>query len=178
MTGPEAPLRTRPAFDGDDWSELRDAQAAVMRQDIAVIGGTCMQAYHLAARITDIKNDVIHQQISGDIALDHRALGVAQAHLAAHWRLIHGHTCPRLPEVIPYDQEIRDWQSWLDREVRRWFHGAPQLVRLVCRAMAFQNTHTGILAEMDLWDALKEVYPLTPPRQGDFWDDPQSYLPR
>ncbi len=171
--------RTYPVFEGDDWHELRDAQYDQRENDLAIIMGRVCDMYLRASVVMAREDDPVAEAIRAGRFFDARSLMVAHAHLAAFWRLKHGHVNPSLPGILDMWSLLDAWENWVMHEVTLWILDNPRLVRLsalVC-ARSLVQTRDTIVAEMDLWDALKEYYALPPPDQGDLFDDPASYTP-
>lgn len=169
--------QTRPVFLGDDWWELRDAQSAGRAELMARLAGLVCAFYQRAAVVTGRETDPVAIAFRKEKLFDLRAVYVAHDHLAGHWRLIQGHVHPPIPGLCDIPRMLDDWRDWAMSEGRRWIVDQPILLRRFALVFAFSRTRDSLLHEMDLWDALKEHYPLTPPDQGDFFDDPASYTP-
>lgn len=173
LAGPHA----RQVFFGDDWPELRDAQAAGRADLAARLAGRVRDMYLRAAVVAGRETDPVAIALRNDQDCDLRAVYGAHDHLAGHWRLIRGHLLPPPGEPCDLAPLLRDWQDWAMSEAGLWIVDQPLLVRRFALAFVFSRTSDSLCHAIDLWDALKEHYPLTPPAQGDFFDDPASYTP-
>lgn len=169
--------QTRPVFFGDDWAELRDAQTTARAEAMARLAGCVCRTFLRAAVVMGRETDPAAIALRRDLLFDLRATYVAHDHLAGHWRLVQGHVHPPIPGLCDIRRMVRDWQDWALREASLWVLDQPLLLRRFALVIAYSRTGDSLLHELDLWDTLKEQYPLTPPAQGDFFDDPASYTP-
>lgn len=170
-TDPDAPPQTPEHFLGDCWHELRAAQTATRRDDLAEIAGQVTAMYRRASIVMGREDDPVAEALEAGPFFDGRSLIVAHAHLAAWRRLRQGHVHWPLPGIIDLDPLLREWSKWVRYEVVVWILRRPRLIRLattvVARSLA-QRVAT-IEAERDLWDGLRAEYPLPPNPQRDLF---------
>lgn len=166
--------RTPPSFAGDDWHELRDIQLDHAAELLSRMAGRCAESYLRAAVVLDRENDAVAQSLRAEKTFDLRTLRVALAHMAAFWR--HGDSLPdpMLPGLSDPYRWLDQWADWAMSECTLWIIDNPRLIRLFCLVLVQQNTADGIIAEWNLWDALKEHYPVPPNPQRDLFAPPDS----
>lgn len=175
MTGYEPyEARTVPSFPGDDWHELRDLQSDYAAHVLSRMAGRCAEFYLRSAVVLDREDDAVAQCLRAESKFDLRTLYVAHAHMAAFWR--HGDNLPdlMLPGLSDLYRFQDQWADWAMSECTLWIVDNPRLIRLFCLVLVQQNTADGIVAECDLWDALKDHYPVPPNPQRDFFAPPDS----
>ena len=170
-------VRTRPAFKGDDWQELRDEQARWAADTMSRVVGEVKLYFQRAAVATDTQDSLLARTLRGEKEFDLRTVYVAHGHMAAHWRLSNGHLNPTLPELSRVDRLADEFMDWAKREPTQWFFENPRLLHLFAVATAGWQSVNTLQNEMALWDELKSWYPLPPPENLDLFDDPASYSP-
>jgi hypothetical protein len=171
--------RSRPYFHGDDWHELRDAQYDDRWEDLAMMVGRVSDMYRRASVVMGREDDPVAEALRAGPYFDGRSLTVAHAHLAAFWRLRNGHVNPSLPGLLDLEPLLAEWRRWVIDEVTLWIIHRPILVRraaLVTTRSLVQRTGT-ILAEAELWESLKEFYPLPPPDHPELFDGRGAWPP-
>lgn len=167
--------RSQPGFHGDDWHELRDAQHDQRWDDLAVMVGRISDTYRRASVVMGCEDDPVAEALRAGPFFDGRSLVVAHSYLAAFWRHANGHVNPSLPGMLDLGPLLGQWRSWMRREASFWIIHHPILVRrvaLVATRSLVQRVDT-IVAEMDLWESLREFYPLPPPDHADRLDGPE-----
>ncbi|MCA0271654.1 MAG: hypothetical protein LCH69_06260 [Proteobacteria bacterium] len=166
--------RTLPSFPGDDWHELRDLQMHNPWDALSRMAGLCADFYLRAAKVLDRDDDAAAQCLRDEKNFDFRTLYVTYAHMAAYWRYSGHLPDPMLPGMSDLDRLRQQWHDWAIAECTLWCLDNPRLVRLFCLVLVQQNTADGIVAEWNLWDEIKEHYPLPPNPQRDLFAPPDS----
>lgn len=170
-------IRTRPMFKGDDWQELRDSQARWAADTMSRVVGEVNHYYQRAAVATGTQESLLARALRGEKEFDLRTVYVAHGHMAAHWRLANGHVNPTLPGLYQVDRHTEEFMEWAWKEPANWFFENPGLIHLFAVVIEGWQSVNTLLNEMALWDELKAWYPLPPPENLDFFDDPASYSP-
>ena len=168
--------RSRPNFKGDLHHDIRDHMLDCRNDTLSMWTGKAVDRYLAACRLLDIRDDPVADSLETFNAFDPATLTVAHDYLAAHWRYVHlpDHLSDRMP-VFPdipgaSDQGIRNslgvclcaFRHWLTLMVEFDATHAPVVLRRLCLVLVQQNTEQGIMAEIDLFDTLRQHYPLPP----------------
>lgn len=144
-------------FKDDNDQDLQSQQHDCYREVLAVIAERCIRHYEAACRITGAKPSAPSKNI-GQIGtgFDHRVLQPVHDLMAGYWRWHTGRHEPHMPGLEP--GSIEDWKIWARDEVDDWALYAPEIVRHVVTALAYQNTDEGYKAENTAIETLKDRY--------------------
>jgi hypothetical protein len=161
--------KTAMNFAGDLQHDLRDHQAQRRDQTIAIWASDIAQAYAEAAAVLGISDDPIAICLEQDDKIDARTLSIAHDHMAAHWRqtalaaaLTHPQTegHDRRYDLACYGALLQEFRLWLTTTSRSGAPHRSRYIRLFCLVLVQQNTRQGILAEIDLYRFLAQIFPI------------------
>lgn len=167
--------RSRPNFAGDLQHDVRDSMLEGRAETLAIWTGLAANHYLAAAHLLAIKDDPVADSLEVFPHFDLHSLQVAHDHMAAHWRQ------RWMPEFLsatyPYVGDTPDYprchyrrsiagclygfRLWLQLTTDKDARHHPVVIRRLCLVLVQQNTTTGYLAEMDLFETLRARYPVT-----------------
>lgn len=144
---------------GSGVAVMRDVQREVAHITLRDLATHAAQAYMAAARVVG-RSDAVVDCLQAEMVFDLRTVWVAHEYMADFWCNMPGRTLRQ----TCWSGEAARWMAWAAEEPWRWMRQEPGLLRAFCLVLVQQNNSKGILAEMDLWDALCRAYPM-PGRQ-------------
>lgn len=144
-------------FKDDRDHDLQSQQHDCYRAVLAVIAERCIRHHEAACHITGAEPSALSKNIGQTKAgFDHRVLQPVHDLMAGYWRWYTGRLEPHMPGLEP--NGIEDWKAWARQEVDDWALYAPEIVRHVVTALAYQNADKGYEAEKEALEALKNRY--------------------
>ena len=144
-------------FKDDSDYDLQSQQHDCYRAVLTVIAERCIRHYEAACRITGAEPSAPSKNIGqAKTGFDHRVLQPVHDLMAGYWRWHTGRHEPHMPGLEP--NGIDDWKAWVRQEVDDWALYAPEIVRHVVTALAYQNADKGYEAENMALEALKDRY--------------------
>lgn len=145
-------------FKDDHDYDLQNQQHGCYREVLGLIADRCIRHYKAAERMTGRDQSVLSNKLGrSDFTFDHRILQSAHDIMASYWRWHTGRHEPHMPGLEP--NGIDDWKAWARQEVDDWALYAPEIVRHVVTALAYQNTdNKGYQAEEAALTMLKDRY--------------------
>lgn len=148
---------TGSCFKDDHDHDLQSQQHECYRAVLAVIAERCIRHYEAACSITGMEPSALSKNIGqAKTGFDHRVLQPAHDLMAGYWRWHTGRHEPHMPGLEP--SGIDDWKAWVQQEVDDWALCAPEIIRHVVTALAYQNTDEGYKAENIAIETLKDRY--------------------
>jgi hypothetical protein len=155
----------RPAFVGDDFDALRREQN--WNAPRAAIVDQVTRNYLRAAAAAGRENDAVAVALR-DGRSNPRAIAIVHHHLAAWWRLVHGHLqAPVEAEAGRASDLATAWRTWARDTVTLWIFDAPQLLRHAAAALTRARGPEALAAERTLAD---ELQALPPPSHPDLFE--------
>ncbi len=163
--------RSLPNFPGDLQHDLRDFLQDHRNDTIALWSGLAAQTYINAAILLGIPDDPVADCLMADDRLNPAYLSVAHDMMAAYFRR---HVMPAVldgPDTFilrgkrgavkwSYQGLLMAFQNWLMAETADLAVTRPRVVRLICLIIVQQNSSAGRNAQIDLFEALRENYPV------------------
>lgn len=163
-------------FPGDDRHDIRDHMLDRRAETLSIWTGWVADRYLAAARMLGRRDDPVADSLLTFDSFDLATLSVAHDYMAANWRYqwlprhLSGET-PDNPDTIEgYAFSTRCcrtnclavFRNWLRISVDYDAQHAPEVIRAICLVLVQQNTASGYIAEIDLFDTLRKHYPLPP----------------
>jgi len=151
-----------PFFPGDDWDELRMAQAFHCKETLRVLASVVEQRYRDCWIVAGRPLDTVKDALDNNRGSDLRPLRAVHDVLAAFWRKKNGLTQPPLPNSTPrMGQIIDDWQRWLFDQPTIWFTVDPGLLRDCARLISgFRgvDSESPVIESWGLTSRLDRIY--------------------